>query len=38
MDFTELFAYKKAYQLAMKLFLVSKTFPKEESYALTNQM
>ena len=38
MDFTELFAYKKAYQLAMKLFLVSKTFPKEESYALTDQM
>jgi four helix bundle protein len=34
----ELNVYKKAYSLAMKIFEISKTFPKEERYALTNQI
>lgn len=38
MDFTELLAYKKAQALAMDLFEVSKHFPKEETYALTDQV
>jgi four helix bundle protein len=31
-------AYTKAYQLGMDIFEVSKTFPKEEIYALTDQV
>jgi len=38
MDFTELLAYKKAQALAMDLFEMSKHFPKEETYALTDQV
>ena len=34
----ELEVYKKSYQLAMKIFEVSKSFPKEEKYALTSQI
>src|SRR5213596_3620119 len=34
----DLDVYKKAYQLAMTIFLVSKTFPDEERYALTGQI
>jgi len=34
----DLNVYKKAYALAMKIFEISKTFPKEERYALTNQI
>ena len=34
----ELTVYKKAYELAMSIFLVSKTFPPEERYALTSQI
>ena len=34
----ELNVYKKAYALAMKIFEISKTFPKEERYALTGQI
>src|SRR6056297_996718 len=34
----ELNVYKKAYSLAMKIFEISKTFPKEERYALTSQV
>jgi four helix bundle protein len=34
----ELNVYKKAYSLAMKIFEISKSFPKEERYALTNQI
>jgi four helix bundle protein len=30
--------YKLAYQLAMKIFDISKTFPPEEKYALTSQI
>jgi len=29
---------KKAYSLAMKIYEISKSFPKEEKYALTNQI
>ena len=35
---SELKVYKKAYQLAMEIFMVSKTWPAEEKYSLTNQI
>ena len=35
---TELDVYKRAFAAAMKLFEVSKKFPKEETYSLTDQM
>jgi len=38
MDFKDLLAYKKAFHLAMTIFEVSKTFPKEEIYSLTDQI
>jgi four helix bundle protein len=34
----ELEVYKKAYQLAMEIFDLSKSFPSEEKYALTSQI
>ncbi len=34
----ELEVYKKAYALAMDIFIASKTFPDEERYALTSQI
>ena len=34
----ELMAYQKAYELAMRIFEVSKRFPPEERYALTGQI
>ena len=34
----ELEVYKKAYLLAMEIFILSKSFPKEEKYALTSQI
>lgn len=34
----ELTVYKLAYQLAMEIFQVTKTFPPEEKYALTSQI
>ena len=34
----ELEVYKKAYQMAMEVFELSKTFPAEERYALTSQI
>ena len=34
----ELEVYKKAYQLAMEIFELSKSFPSEEKYALTGQI
>lgn len=34
----DLEVYKKAYTLAMEIFEISKSFPKEERYALTNQI
>ena len=37
MDFKELLAFQKSFQLAMDIFLLSKSFPKEEKYSLTDQ-
>lgn len=36
--YKELLAYKKAYELAMKIFYISKGFPPEEKYSLTDQI
>lgn len=38
MDFKDLIAYKKAFRLAMDIFEISKLFPKEEKYSLTDQI
>ena len=38
MDFKELFAYKKAFKLSMDIYKISKGFPKEENYSLTDQI
>lgn len=38
MDFTELLAYKKSFGLAMEIFSISKSFPTEEKYSLTDQI
>ena len=38
MDFKELIVYKKAFTLAMEVYEVSKSFPKEERYSLTDQI
>ncbi|MDH7448286.1 four helix bundle protein [Aquimarina sp. 2201CG14-23] len=38
MDFKNLLAYKKSFELAMMIFEVTKTFPKEEKYSLTDQI
>lgn len=37
-DVRSLMAYKKAFKLAMDIFEISKGFPKEEKYALTDQI
>jgi four helix bundle protein len=34
----DLIVYQKAYTLAMEVFSVSKSFPKEERFSLTDQM
>lgn len=34
----DLEVYKKAFDLAMQIFDLSKTFPKEETYSLTDQI
>ena len=34
----DLIVYQKAYSLAMRIFEISKRFPKEEAYALTGQI
>ena len=34
----ELTVYKKAYALAMRIFEITKRFPKDEQYALTGQI
>lgn len=36
--FKDLLVYKKAFSLAMEIFEISKTFPKEEVYSLTSQI
>ncbi|APQ17745.1 four helix bundle protein [Maribacter hydrothermalis] len=38
MQFQDLLAYKKSFALAMKIFYVSKNFPKEEKFSLTDQI
>ncbi|MGJ8593672.1 MAG: four helix bundle protein [Aquaticitalea sp.] len=38
MRFQDLLAYKKSFGLAMEIFRISKTFPKEETYSLTDQI
>jgi four helix bundle protein len=36
--FRDLIVYKKAYALSMEVFEISKLFPKEEKYSLTDQI
>ncbi len=38
MDFRELLAYRKAFHLAMEIFNISKSFPIEERYSITDQI
>ena len=38
MDYKELLGYQKAFQLAMEIFEISKKFPPEEKYSLTDQI
>lgn len=38
MDFEDLLAYKKAFENGMNIFELSKAFPKEEKYSLTDQI
>ena len=37
-SFQDLIAYRKSVGLADKIFLISKSFPKEETYSLTDQI
>ena len=37
-SFKDLIVYQKAYRLAMEIFEISKVFPKEEKYSLTDQI
>ena len=36
--FKDLIVYKKSYKLALEIFEVTKEFPKEEKYSLTDQI
>jgi four helix bundle protein len=38
MKFQDLLAYQKSFSLAMKIFEITKGFPKEEMYSLTDQI
>ena len=38
MKFQDLLAYQKSFSLAMKIFEITKSFPKEEMYSLTDQI
>ena len=38
MRFQDLLAYKQSFTLAMRIFEISKSFPKEERYSLTDQI
>ena len=38
MKFQDLIVYKKSFSLAMKIFEISKTFPADERYSLTDQI
>lgn len=37
-NYKDLFAFKKGYELAMEIFTISKRFPSEERYSLTDQV
>lgn|SRR5690606_33111741 len=37
-NFKETAVYKKSFSLAMKIFEISKSFPREEKYSLTDQV
>ena len=37
-DFKDLVVYKKAFELAMDIFEMTKSFPKEEKYSLVDQI
>jgi four helix bundle protein len=37
-SFKDLLVYQKAFELAMDIFEISKRFPKEEKYSLTDQV
>ncbi|TDD75995.1 four helix bundle protein [Flavobacterium caseinilyticum] len=38
MKFQDLLTYQKSFSLAMKIFEITKLFPKEEMYSLTDQI
>ena len=38
MTFQDLIAYQKSFELTMCIFEISKSFPKEETYSLTDQI
>ena len=38
MRFQDLLAYQKSFEVAMKIFKITKKFPKEEMYSLTDQI
>ena len=38
MTYKDLLAYKKSFSLAMRIFEVTKTFPREETYYLNDQI
>ncbi|SRR5690606_29331978 len=38
MDFKKLIAYQKSFDLGMAIYNISKSFPKEEKYSLTDQI
>jgi four helix bundle protein len=38
MKFLDLLAYQKSFSMAMKIFEITKSFPKEETYSLTDQI
>ncbi|HYG01711.1 MAG TPA: four helix bundle protein [Chryseosolibacter sp.] len=37
-SYKDLTVYKKAFEVAMKIFSISKNFPKDERYSLTDQI
>jgi four helix bundle protein len=37
-DYKDLIVYQKAYKLAMDIFQITKSFPTEEKYSLTDQI
>ena len=38
MRFQDLLAYQKSFELALQIFEITKSFPKEEQYSLTDQI